>query len=97
MLPIYLLKKFKLDEMGKIAHIITAIATVAIVSMDKGLEYNEAEFKLYTNPIIQIIVVLSVAYEMLDDFNLSIIVLAMWAIVKYSIKLNLYKPKKQKK
>jgi hypothetical protein len=97
MLPIYLLKKLKLIEMGKIAHLITAIVTVAIVSMDLGLDYNEAELKLYTNPIIQIIVVLSVAYEILDDFNMSVIVLAMWALVKYSIKLNLYKPKKEKK
>ena len=70
MLPIYLLKKLKLNKMGKIAHIITAIATVAIVSMDLGLDYNEAELKLYTNPIIQIIVLKKDSDNMLQQLSM---------------------------
>jgi len=83
MISIPLLKKLKLNTPGGVASAVTALATVAILSMDLGLSYSDNELAVYTHPIIQIIAVFCVAHEMLEDLTLSTVILAIWLFIKY--------------
>lgn len=86
------LNKF-IDEFSTktLTQLIAGLATVAIVSMDLGVDYNEQEKKIYTSLIFQILAVFSVGYLMAEDTNQGIILLLIWAVIKYSSKLNLKK------
>ena len=88
MLPLPLLRKIRLSSFSNIADAVTAIATVAIVSMDLGLPYSKSEITFYTNPIVQSIVVFCVAYEMLENLSLSAVLLGVWLLIKYFKHLN---------
>lgn len=83
MIPIQLLKKIKPHNFSSFADAVTALVTVAIVSIDLGVNYTKSEKAFYTNPIFQIVVVLCIAYEILENFYISTIILLIWLIVKY--------------
>ena len=63
------------------------MATVAIVSMDLGVDYNNQERKIYTSLIFQCLAVFSVGYLFSEDINQGIVLLLVWAMIKYSKKL----------
>jgi hypothetical protein len=83
MIPIPLLKKIKLTTFSNVSDAVTALATVAIISMDLGLPYSESEASFYTHPLIQVIAVFCVGYQMLENISLSGIILVVWLVIKY--------------
>ena len=63
--------------------LIAGLATVAIVSMDLGVDYNEQEKNVYTSLVFQILAVFSVGYLMAEDTNQGIVLLLIWTGIKY--------------
>ena len=84
MIPVHLLKLIRLHTFSNIADAVTALVTIAIISMDLGLPYNASEEAFYTNPLFQSLAVFCVAYEMIDNLHLSSILLGIWLFIKYS-------------
>lgn len=70
-----------------IAQLIAGLATVAIVSMDLGVDYNNDERKVYTSHVFQAMAVLSVGYLMAEDANHAVVLLAIWLMIKYRSKI----------
>ena len=66
-----------------LTQLIAGLATVAIVSMDLGVDYNEQEKKVYTSLVFQILAVFSVGYLMAEDTNQGIVLLLIWTGIKY--------------
>ena len=87
MIPILVLEKIRLNSFSKIADAITALATIVIVSNDLGLPHSESEKKFYTHPLIQILALFCVGYEMLQNLSITFIIVTIWLIVKYYKKL----------
>ena len=52
-------------------------------SMDLGVDYNDDERKVYTSLVFQAMAVFSVGYLMAEDTNQAVVLLAVWAIIKY--------------
>ena len=78
------LSKFMKEFSPKtMAQLIAGLATVAIASMDLGVDYNKDEKKVYTSLIFQAMAVFSVGYLMAEDTNQAIVLLAIWAFIKY--------------
>ena len=69
------------------AQLVAGLATVAIASMDLGVDYNDDERKVYTSLVFQAMAVFSVGYLMAEDTNQAVVLLAIWAIIKYRSKL----------
>lgn len=65
------------------AHLIAGLATVAIISMDLGLDYTDGEKKIYTSMVFQILAILSVGYTLTEDIYQAIILLLVWLSIKY--------------
>lgn len=80
---ISILNRLKLQSVNGIAAAVTALATVAILSMDLGVPYSKSEEKIYTNPLIQAIAVFCVAYEMLQDLSITGVIVGVWLLIKY--------------
>ena len=83
MIPLVILKKLKLDNSDNIVKVIIALITVVILSKDLGLEYTNNEKKIYTNPFIQSIAVFCIAYQMLNEWCISVLILGLWLFIKY--------------
>ena len=66
-----------------VTQLIAGLATVAIVSMDLGVDYNEQEKKVYTSLVFQMLAVFSVGYLMAEDINQGVVLLLGWAAIKY--------------
>lgn len=66
-----------------ISQLIAGLATVAIASMDLGVDYNQQEKKVYTSLVFQILAVFSVGYLMAEDINQGLVLLLVWAAIKY--------------
>lgn len=82
------LNKFFNELSGKtLSQLIAGLATVAIVSMDLGVNYNDQERKIYTSLIFQCLAVFSVGYLFAEDINQGIVLLLVWGMIKYSTKL----------
>jgi len=67
-----------------LTQLIAGLATVAIASMDLGVDYNEQEKKVYTSLVFQILAVFSVGYLMAEDTNQGIVLLLIWTGIKYA-------------
>ena len=52
-----------------------------------GVDYNNQERKIYTSLIFQCLAVFSVGYLFSEDINQGIVLLLVWAMIKYSKKL----------
>ena len=74
-------------SMKTVAQLIAGLATVAIASMDLGVDYNEDEKKVYTSFIFQMLAVLSVGYLMAEDTNQAVVLLLVWGAIKYFSRL----------
>ena len=79
-----LIKFFKEFNLIQAAELISGLATIAVFSMDLGVDYSIYEKKVYTNIIFQIIVVLSVGYLMEKDINQALVLFVIWAFIKFS-------------
>ena len=66
------------DSMNKITLFISSLASLAITLSDIGVSYTNTELKLYTNPIIQIIIAFSVSYNLVENLQLSILLSFLW-------------------
>ena len=75
----------------QIANIISGLAVIAIVSMDLGVEYSKNETQIYTSFIFQVIAILAVAYTTTQDLNMSILLLIIWAAIKYGNRIYINK------
>jgi hypothetical protein len=85
--PVNFTKFFNDFSMKTVAQLIAGLATVAIASMDLGVDYNDDEKKVYTSLVFQMLAVLSVGYLMAEDTNQAIILLIVWGAIKYSSRL----------
>ena len=83
MIPLPLLKKIKLTTFSNVSDAVTAIATMAVISMDLGLPYTKSEERFYTHPLVQVIAVFCVGYQMLENISLAGILLVIWLVIKY--------------
>ena len=83
MIPLVILKKLKLDNSDNIVKVVIALITVAILSKDLGLEYTDSEKKFYTSPLIQSIAVFCIAYQMLKELCISVVIVGLWLFIKY--------------
>ena len=63
---------------------IVALATMAIVSFDMGVEYSNLEKKIYHNWLVQLIVVLAVAYSELEDLQSALLLTGIWMFLKHN-------------
>tara|TARA_B100000963_G_C22611549_1_gene665118 strand:+ start:1279 stop:1566 length:288 start_codon:yes stop_codon:yes gene_type:complete len=82
------IKKFFNEFSAKtMAQLIAGLATVAIASMDLGVDYNEDEKKVYTSLIFQAMAVFSVGYLMAEDTNQAVVLLLLWGFIKYRSRL----------
>lgn len=82
--PVNFSKFFKEMSLKTVTQLIAGLATVAIVSMDLGVEYNEREKTVYTSLIFQMLAVFSVGYLMAEDTNQGLLLLLVWTLIKYS-------------
>ena len=85
--PVNFSKFFNEKSMKTVTQLVAGLATVAIASMDLGVDYNEREKSVYTSLIFQMLAVFSVGYLMAEDTNQGLILLLVWTIIKYSGKL----------
>ena len=76
-------------NLDQIANIISGLAVIAIASMDLGVEYSKTETQIYTSFIFQVIAILAVAYTTTGDINMSILLLIIWAAIKYGRRINI--------
>jgi hypothetical protein len=84
------LLKFTLDlNIEQIAKIISGLVIIVIISMDLGVEYSKNEKQIYTSFIFQVIAILAVAYTLTQDLNMSILLLIIWAVIKYSNRISI--------
>lgn len=74
--------------------VIMALATMAVFSMDLGLEYNSLEKQIYTHIIFQLVAVSTVALATTEDMNLAMIAIAGWITLKVLGNKNLKKDNK---
>ena len=68
------------------AQLVAGLATL-LASMDLGVDYNDDERKVYTSLVFQAMAVFSVGYLMAEVTNQAVVLLAIWAIIKYRSKL----------
>ena len=83
-MEVVIFSKFLNDMSVKtVTQLIAGLATVAIVAMDLGVDYNEQEKKVYTSLVFQMLAVFSVGYLMAEDINQGVVLLLVWAAIKY--------------
>jgi len=81
------------DSINKITLFISSLASLAITLSDIGVSYTNTELKLYTNPIVQIIIAFSVSYNLVENVYLSILLSFLWFIIKYKSDFTTFKHK----
>lgn len=67
---------------------IAALATIAVVSFDLGVDYSDLEKKIYHNWLVQLIVVLAVLYSELENVQSTLILAGVWLFLKHASKLS---------
>ena len=70
-------------DINYIATTIFALSTVAILSLDLGVDYNKNEIKVYQHPLFQLMAILSGVYLNVTDFRSGFFVFSFWVILKY--------------
>lgn len=70
------------------ATIIFTLSSIAVLSMDLGINYNKNEQTIYQHPIFQIMAILSGIYLNTNNFNQGTIVFIIWFALKYFTFLN---------
>ncbi|ADO67073.1 hypothetical protein crov040 [Cafeteria roenbergensis virus] len=70
-------------DLSNYATIIFTLATIAVVSLDLGKEYNKNEVIIYQHPIFQILVVLSGIYLNVSNLQQGSIVFIIWILIKF--------------
>lgn len=70
-------------DLTNYATIIFTLATIAVVSLDLGKEYNKNEVIIYQHPIFQILVVLSGIYLNVSNLHQGSIVFISWILIKF--------------
>ena len=83
MIILPLLKNIEISKFSNITKALTALVTVAILSSDLGVCYTDSEKVFYKNPLFQIIAVFCVAYEILENLSISVVILGIWLLIKY--------------
>lgn len=70
-------------DIKTITIIIFTLSTIAIISMDLGLEYSDNEKMVYQHPLFQLLAILSGIYMNIDNLQNGIIVFTLWTILKF--------------
>lgn len=70
-------------NINNLATIIFTLASIAILSLDLGIDFNSNEIKVYKHPYFQILAVLSGIYLNVNDFRSGFLVFTLWVIMKY--------------
>lgn len=70
-------------EINNIATIIFTLSTIAVLSLDLGVDYNSNEIKVYQHPIFQVLAIISGIYLNVNDFRTGFAVFSFWIIMKY--------------
>lgn len=78
------------DSMNKITLFISSLASLAITLSDIGVSYTKTELKIYTNPLIQIIIAFAVSYNLVENLHLSILLSFLWFIIKYKFDIKTF-------
>ena len=78
------------DSMNKITLFISSLASLAITLGDIGVSYTSSELKVYTNPIVQIIIAFSVSYNLVENLHLSILLSFLWFLIKYNFNFSTF-------
>ena len=71
------------NTLDRVTKLVSGLATVAIVSMDLSVPYNNRELNIYTNILFQLLAVFSVAYQSVEDLRAALIVTVLWCVIKY--------------
>lgn len=66
-----------------IATIIFTLSSVAILSLDLGIDYNKNEIKVYQHPLFQLLAILSGIYLNVPDLTSGFFTFILWIILKY--------------
>jgi len=69
-------------DLQTISKVIMALATMAVLSMDLGMEYNTLEKQIYTHMAFQLVAVSAVALATTEDMNLAMIAVGSWVALK---------------
>lgn len=70
-------------DLSNITTIIFTLASIAILSLDLGIDHNKNEKKFYQHPIFQILAVLSGIYLSVTDIREGTIIFTIWIFLKY--------------
>ena len=70
-------------DIKTITIIIFTLSTIAIVSMDLGVEYSDNEKMVYQHPIFQLLVIVSGIYMNVDNIQTGFIIFTLWTILKF--------------
>ena len=62
---------------------VATLATVAVASMELGAPYTASEKRFYTSAAFQTLAVGSVAFTLLNDPRLALLVVFAWALIKH--------------
>lgn len=65
------------------AYAVAALATVAVASMELGVPYTASEKRFYTSAAFQTLAVGCVAFTLLSDARLALLVVFAWALIKH--------------
>lgn len=82
------------DSINKITLFISSLASLAITLGDIGVSYTENELKIYTNPLIQIIIAFSISYNLVENVYISILLTFLWFVIKYKFDIKTFIDKK---
>ena len=77
-------KFFKELSMHKVSNMVAALCTVAIVSMDLGVDYTKNEQNFYQSFLFQTVAILSVGYSLCNDITATVVIYILWFIFKYT-------------
>ena len=78
------------DSMNKLTLFISSLASLAITLSDIGVSYTQSELKIYTNPLIQIIIAFAVSYNLVENLHLSILLSFLWFVIKYKFDIKTF-------
>jgi len=70
-------------DISNLATIIFTLSTIAILSLDLGLNYNQNEIAVYQHPIFQILAILSGIYLNVTSIRQGTIIFTIWIMLKY--------------
>ena len=83
------IKKIKIgdihDNFRLLAHFITGYTIMIVLAFDFGILYSNTEREIYQHPIFLMIAGYCVAFELLDDYILPLVIISIWFIIKYVI------------